>query len=104
MSHASKVMLKIFQVRLQQYINHKLPDMLLDLEKAAEQEIKFPTSIESSKKQTSSRNTSTSALLTTQSPWLCGSQQTVENFERDGNTRPPDLPPEKSAWKSRNNS
>ena len=26
---------------------------------------------------------------------LCGSQQTVENSERDGNTRPPDLPPEK---------
>ena len=23
---------------------------------------------------------------------LCGSQQTVENSERDGNTRPPDLP------------
>ena len=32
-----------------------------------------------------------------QSFWLCGSQQTVENSERDGNTRPPDLPPEKSA-------
>ena len=26
-----------------------------------------------------------------QSLWLCGSQQTVENSERDGNTRPPDL-------------
>ena len=25
--------------------------------------------------------------------WLCGSQQTVENSERDGNTRPPDLLP-----------
>ena len=29
-----------------------------------------------------------------QSLWLCGSQQTVENSSRDGNTRPPDLPPE----------
>ena len=27
---------------------------------------------------------------------LCESQQTVENSERDGNTRPPDVPPEKS--------
>ena len=27
-----------------------------------------------------------------QSLWLCGSQQTVENSSRDGNTRPPDLP------------
>src|SRR5574338_647371 len=27
MSHASKVMLKILQARLQQYVNHKLPDV-----------------------------------------------------------------------------
>ena len=26
---------------------------------------------------------------------MCGSQQTVDNFSRDGNTRPPDLPPKK---------
>ena len=36
--------------------------------------------------------------------WLCGSQQTVENSSRDGNTRPPDLPPEKSVCRSRSNS
>ena len=36
--------------------------------------------------------------------WLCGSQQTVENSERDGNTRPPDLPPEKSVCRSGSNS
>ena len=35
-------------------------------------------------------------------PWLCGSQQTVENSERNGNTKPPYLP-EKSVCKSRNN-
>ena len=35
---------------------------------------------------------------------LCGSQKTVENSERDGNTRPSDLPPEKSVCKSRSNS
>ena len=39
-----------------------------------------------------------------QSLWLCGSQQTVENSSRDGNTRPPDLPPEKSVCRSRSNS
>ena len=33
----------------------------------------------------------------------CGSQQTVENSSRDGNTRPPDLPPEKPVCWSRNN-
>ena len=35
---------------------------------------------------------------------LCGSQQTKENSLRDGNTRPPYLPPEKPVCKSRNNS
>ena len=39
-----------------------------------------------------------------QSIWLCGSQQTVENSSRDRNTRPPDLPPEKSVCRSRSNS
>ena len=36
--------------------------------------------------------------------WLCGSQQTVKNSEREGNTRPPDLPLEKSVCSSRSNS
>ena len=40
----------------------------LDLEKAEEPEIKFPISVGSSKKQDSSRKTSTSALLTTPKP------------------------------------
>ena len=75
----------------------------LNLEKAEEPEIKVP-SIRSSKKQESSRKASTSALLTMQSLWLCGSPQTVENSSRDGTTRPPDLPPEKSVCKSRSNS
>ena len=44
-SEASKVMLKILQARLQQYINHELQDVQLDLEKAEEPEIKLPTSV-----------------------------------------------------------
>ena len=43
-SHASKVMLKILQTRLQQYMNRELSDVQLDLEKAEEPEIKLPTS------------------------------------------------------------
>ena len=45
-------MLKILQARLQQYVNHELPDVLekLVLEKAGELEIKLPTSAGSSKK------------------------------------------------------
>ena len=75
----------------------------LVLEKAEEAEIKLPTSVRSLKKQESSRKTSMSASLTMLKP-LCVSQQTVESSLRDGNTRPPDLPPEKSVCKSRSNS
>ena len=76
----------------------------MDLEKAEEPETKLPTSIESSKKQKSSRKASTSVLWLCQSLWLCGSQWTVENSERIGNTRPSDLPVEKSVCRSGSNS
>ena len=71
-------MLKILQARLQQYVNHELPDIKLYLERAEEWEIKLPTSIGWSEKQEHSRKTSTSALLTTPKPltgWIttnCG--------------------------------
>ena len=42
-SYASKVILKIIQARLQQYLNQELSDIQLDLEKAEEPEIKLPT-------------------------------------------------------------
>ena len=67
-SHASKVMLKILQARLQQYVNCELPDVQAGLEKAEEPEIKLPTSAGSWKKQDSSRKTSLSALLTMPKP------------------------------------
>ena len=65
-SHTSKgkVMLKSLQARLQQYMNHELPDVQAGFTKAEEPEIKLPTSNGSSKKQESSRKISTSALLT----------------------------------------
>ena len=67
-SHASKVMLKILQARLQQYMNRELPDVKLDLEKAEEPEFKLPTSVGSSKKHESSRKAPISALLTMPKP------------------------------------
>ena len=75
-SHASKVMLKILQARLQQNVNFQM--FKLVLEKAEEPEIKLPTSAGSWKKQESSRKTSISALLTMPKPltvWItinCG--------------------------------
>ena len=75
----------------------------LVLEKAEEPESKLSTSTGSWKKQESSRKTSIPALLTIIKS-LCGSQETVDNSERDGNTRPPDLPLEKPICRSGNNS
>ena len=77
-SHASKVMLKILQATLQQYINHELPDIQAGFRKAEEPEIKLPTPVGSSKKRESSRKISISALLTMPKPltvWItinCG--------------------------------
>ena len=77
-SHTSKVMLKILQARLQQYMNCELPDVQAGFRKAEEPEIKLPTSAGSLRKQESSRKTSTSALLTVPKPltvWItinCG--------------------------------
>ena len=85
----------------------------LDLEKAEEPEFKLPTSIESWKKQEFQKNIyfcfidyqiRSDQSLSQISQEACGSQQTVENSSRDGNTRPPDLPLEKSVRRPTNNS
>ena len=69
-SHASKVMLKILQATLQQYMNWELPEYKLDLEKAKEPEIKSPTSTGSYKKQGNSIKISTSASLAMLNPLI----------------------------------
>ena len=67
-SHASKVMLKILQARLQEYMNRELPDIQIGFRKSRGPQIKLPTSTGSSKKHESSRKTSTSASLTILKP------------------------------------
>ena len=77
-SQASKVMLKILQARLQQHVNHELPDIQAGFRKGRGTRDQMPTSAGSSKKQESSRKTSTSTLLTMLQPlavWItrnCG--------------------------------
>ena len=76
----------------------------LTLEKAEELEIKLPTSVGSLEKHESSRKTSTSAILTMPKPLTVWITTNCENSERDGNTRPPDLPLEKYVCRSGSNS
>ena len=69
-SHACKVMLKILQARLQQYMNCELPDVQARFKKGREPEIKLPPSVVSLKKHESSRKTSTSFLLNMPKPLI----------------------------------
>ena len=62
-SHTIKIMFKILQARLQQYLNRELPDVQVDIEKAEEPEIKLTTSAGSLENQESSRKASTFVLL-----------------------------------------
>ena len=103
-SHASKVLLKILQASFNSTWTVNFQMFKLDLEKAEEPEIKLPTSTGSWKTLESSRKTSTSALLTYTKAFNCVDHDKLENSSRDGNTRPPDLPREKSVCRSRSNS
>ena len=99
-SHACKIMLKILQAQLQQYVNWELPDIQTGFRKGRgtrDQIANIHWITEKAKHL---------ILLywLCQSLWLCGSQQTVENSYRDGNNRPPYLPPEKSVCWSRSKS
>ena len=74
----------------------------LDSEKAEEPEIKLPTSV-GSRKQESSKNIYF-CFTDDAKAFDCVDHDKLENSSRDGNTRPPDLLPEKSACRSRSNS
>ena len=74
-----------------------------NLEKAEEPEIKLPTSAGSLKKQESSRKIYF-CFIDYAKAFDCVDHNKLENSERDGNTRPPDLPLEKSVCRSGSNS
>ena len=104
-SHASKVMLKILQASLPQYMNWELPGAQAGIRKGRGTRYQIANIHWIMQK---ARGFHKKHLLLLywlcQSLWLCGSQQTVKNSSRDGNTRPPDLPPEKSVCRSGINS
>ena len=76
----------------------------LDLEKAEKPAIKLPTSTGSQKKEENSRKTSTSAPLTMLKPLIVWIITNCGKFLRDGNTRPPYLPPKIPVCRSRSSS
>jgi len=75
----------------------------LDLEKAEEPEIKLPTSVGSSKAREFQKNIYY-CFIDYAKAFDCVDHNKLKNSLRDGNTRPPDLPPEKPVCRSRSNS
>ena len=103
-SRTSKVILKILQARLQLYMNYELPDVQAGFRKGRGTRDQIANIHWMIKKARVSEKYLLLLYWLCQRLWLCRSQQTIENSERDGNTRPPDLPPEKSVCRSRSNS
>ena len=89
-------MLKILQARLQQYMNCELPDVQAGFRKgrrAKDQVVNICWIIE--KAREFQKNIYVKAFD-------CVDHNKLKNSSRDGNTRPPDLPPEKPVCRSRN--
>ena len=103
-SHASKVMLKILQVRLQQYVNRELPDIQAGFRKGRGTRDQIANICWIMEKAREFQKNIYFCFIDYAKAFDCGSQETVENSERDGNTRPPDLPLEKSVCRSGSNS
>ena len=80
-------MLTILQVRLQQYVNHELPDVQVVLEKAEEPEIKLPTSAGSLKKTREFHKNIYFCFIDYAKAFDCVDHNKLENSSRDGNTR-----------------
>ena len=103
-SHASKVMLKILQARLQQYVNCELPDVQAGFRKGREtrdQTANIRWIIENAREF---QKNIYFCLIDYAKAFDCVDHNKLENSERDGNTRPPDLPLEKSVCRSGSNS
>ena len=98
-------MLKILQAKLQQYVNPELSDVQAGFRKARGTRDQIANICWIINKQESFSKTSTSALFIDYAKAFdCVDHNKLENSERDGNTRPPYLPPEKSVCRSRSSS
>ena len=96
-------MLKILQARLQQYMNHALPDVQFGFRRGRGTRDQIANTCWIIEKAREFQKNSYFYFIDYTKAFDCGSQQTAENFSRNGNTRPLYLPPEKSVCRSRSN-
>ena len=96
-SHASKVMLKILQARLQQYVNHELPDVQAGFRKGKGTRDQIANIRWITEKATEFQKNIYFCFIDYAKAFDCVDQNKLwKILKRDGNTRPLYLPPEKS--------
>ena len=103
-SHASKVMLKILQARLQQYVNRELPDVQAGFRKGRGTRGQISNICWITEKAREFQKNISFCFIDYAKACHCVDHNKLENSESDGNTRPSDLPLEKSVCKSGSNS
>ena len=102
-SHASKVMLKIPQARLQQYMNHELPDVQAGFRKGRVTRDQIANIRWVIEKAREFQKNIYFCFIDYAKAFDCVDHNKLENSERDG-PRPPDLPLEKPVCRSGSNS
>ena len=103
-SHASKVILKILQARLQQYVNCELPDVQAGFKKGRRTRDQIANIRWIMQKVRKFQKNIYFCFIDYTKAFDCVDHNKLENSERDGNTRPPELSLEKSVCRSRSNS
>ena len=103
-SHASKAMLKILQARLQQYVNCELPDVQAGFRKGTGTRDQITNIHWIMEKARECQKNIYFCFIDYAKAFDCVDHNKLENSERNGNTRPPDLPLEKSVCRSGSNS
>ena len=104
-SHASKVMLKILQARLQKYVNRELPDVQAGFRKGRGTRDQIANICWIIKKARNFQKNVYFCFIAYAKAFDCVDHNKLwKILERDGNTRPPDLPLEKCVCRSGSNS
>ena len=96
--------LKILQARFQQYMNCELPDVQVGFRKRRGIRDQIANICWISEKAREFQKNIYFCLIDYAKAFDCVDHNKLENSERDGNARPPDLPLEKSVCRSGSNS
>ena len=103
-SHASKVMLKILQTRLQQYVNREIPDVQAGFRKGRGTRDQIANICWIMEKAREFQKNIYFCFIDYAKAFHYVDHNKLENSERDGNTKPPNLPLEKPVCRSGCNS